>query len=56
MREHLDLVGIRNLGDALNGGKQKAFADIKDLTEAEGALIKARIEEGEIHKKDYRGG
>ncbi|MEW6117312.1 MAG: universal stress protein [Nitrospirota bacterium] len=47
----LDLTGVRNIGAVLDSGGSKAVSEIKDMAEAERALIKARLEEGEVHKK-----
>ena len=47
----LDLTGIKNIEDVLNSQGQKAMSDIKDMANTEGALIKARLEEGEVYKK-----
>ncbi|MBI5198744.1 MAG: universal stress protein [Nitrospirae bacterium] len=47
----LDLVGVKNIGDVLNGGRDKAVFEINDVAEAEGTLIKTRLEEGDIYKK-----
>jgi len=42
----LDLTGIKNLNDVLDDGGSKAIADISKITEAEGALVKTRLEQG----------
>ncbi|MBI5213005.1 MAG: universal stress protein [Nitrospirae bacterium] len=47
----LNLTGIKNIEDALNSEGAKAVAEIKDVAKAEGALIKTRLEEGEVDKK-----
>ena len=47
----LDLIGIRNIGDVLNNGKRRDLAGIGDVAEIEGALVKTRIEDGEISEK-----
>jgi len=47
----INLTGIKNLSDIFNSGSEKDASDIKKLAQAEGALIKARVEEGEIDKK-----
>ncbi|MBI4838921.1 MAG: universal stress protein [Nitrospirae bacterium] len=47
----LNLTGVKNIGDVLDSGGQKMVSEIKDIAETEGALIKTRLEEGEVHKK-----
>lgn len=47
----LNLVGIRNIGDVLDNGARKEIAAIGNIAKAEGALVKARIEEGEVPEK-----
>lgn len=47
----INLTGIKNIEDALNSGVSGAVSEIKDIAKAEGALIKARVEEGEVDKK-----
>lgn len=47
----LNLTGIKNIGDILDSGGEKAVSELKDLAESEGALIKTRLEEGDVHKK-----
>ena len=47
----LNLVGIKNISDVLDNGARKEAAEISDVAEAEGALVKTRIEEGEIPEK-----
>ncbi|RJQ47130.1 MAG: universal stress protein [Nitrospiraceae bacterium] len=47
----LNLTGIKNIEDILNSNGHQALSDIKATAEAEGALIKTRMEEGEVHKK-----
>jgi len=44
----LNLTGIKNLGDVLDDGGAKALAEAKELAEAEGALIKTRLESGDV--------
>ena len=44
----LNLTGIKNIGDVLDSGAQKAFQSIASAAEAEGALIKTRLEEGDV--------
>jgi nucleotide-binding universal stress UspA family protein len=47
----LHLTGIKNLEDALSSGVSGAVSEIKDIAKSEGALIKTRVEEGEVDKK-----
>lgn len=47
----LNLVGIKNIEDVLNSGCDKENAEINSIAETEGALIKTRFEEGDVHKK-----
>ncbi|MBI5057411.1 MAG: universal stress protein [Nitrospirae bacterium] len=47
----LNLVGVKNIEDVLNSGGQRAVSELKDIAEAEGALIKTRLEEGAPDKK-----
>ena len=47
----LNLTGIKNVEDVLNSEGPQVLSDIKNTAEAEGALIKTRLEEGNIHKK-----
>ena len=47
----LNLVGIRNIGDVLDSGGSKEVSEINKIAEAEGALVKTRLEEGEAYKK-----
>lgn len=47
----LNLTGIKNIADILDSGGEKVVSELKDLAESEGALIKTRLEEGDVHKK-----
>lgn len=47
----LNLTGIKNIGDVLNGDGRKVVFELINRAKAEGALVKARLEEGEVHKK-----
>ena len=47
----LNLTGIKNIEDVLDSEGRKVISDINSTAEAEGALIKTRLEEGDIHKK-----
>lgn len=47
----LNLTGIRDIGDVLNSGSDKDIAEIREIAESERALIKTRLEEGEVDRK-----
>ncbi len=47
----LDLTAIKNIEDVLTSGANKEIADIINVASAEKALVKTRIEEGEVHEK-----
>jgi len=47
----IDLTGIRNVGDVLGSGAASTLSEIKRIAESEGALIKTRIEHGEVDEK-----
>lgn len=47
----LELVGIRNISDVLDNGARKDAAEMEGIAKTEGALVKTRIEEGEIDEK-----
>ncbi|MBI5100934.1 MAG: universal stress protein [Nitrospirae bacterium] len=47
----LNLTGIKNLEDVFSNGSGRAVSEMFDVARSEGALIKARVEEGEIDKK-----
>jgi nucleotide-binding universal stress UspA family protein len=47
----LDLTGIKNIGDVLDGGGGETEAQIKEIAKQEGSLIKTRVEVGEAHRK-----
>jgi nucleotide-binding universal stress UspA family protein len=47
----LNLVGVKNIEDALYSGADKAVSEIKETAAAERALIKTRLEEGDISGK-----
>jgi nucleotide-binding universal stress UspA family protein len=44
----LNLTGIKNLHDVFDDGGGKALAEISRIAEAEGALIKTRLEAGDV--------
>ncbi len=47
----LSMVGVKDLGNALDSGGQKMIDEIKEIAKAEKALIKTRLEEGEAGEK-----
>ncbi|HSB31389.1 MAG TPA: universal stress protein [Candidatus Sulfobium mesophilum] len=47
----LNLVGVKNIEDVLDSGAAKAVSDIKETAAAERALIKTRLEEGDVSEK-----
>jgi nucleotide-binding universal stress UspA family protein len=47
----LDLTGIKNIEDVLDDGGAKAAAEIQEIADAEGALVKTRIEEGDVPQR-----
>jgi len=47
----LNLTGIKNIGDVLSSGADKDIAEIREIADSERALIKTRLEEGEVDKK-----
>jgi nucleotide-binding universal stress UspA family protein len=47
----LELVGIKNLDDLLDSGGQAAVDRINRTAKTEGALVKTRLETGEVHRK-----
>ena len=47
----LDLTGIKNLNDVFDDGGTRALTDIKRTAEAEGALIKTRLEQGDVPQR-----
>ena len=47
----LNLTSIKNIQDVLDSGVKKISAEIKDIAATEKALIKLRVEEGDIEKK-----
>ncbi len=44
----LNLTGIKNLGDVLDDGGARALAEVREMAEAEGALVKTRLESGDV--------
>jgi nucleotide-binding universal stress UspA family protein len=47
----LSLVGVKNIGDALNGNAKQITSEFEDVAKSERALMKVRIEEGDIPGK-----
>ncbi len=44
----LDLTGIKNLYDVLDDGGARTVSDVSKFAESEGALIKTRLEQGDV--------
>ena len=47
----LDLTGIKNLDDVLDDGGAGALADVREMAAREGALIKTRLEQGDVPRR-----
>ena len=47
----LDLTGVKNIGDVLESGVRRELAEIRNVAENEGALVRTRVEEGPVHEK-----
>jgi nucleotide-binding universal stress UspA family protein len=47
----LDLTGIKNVSDVLDDGGAKAVSEIREMADAEGALIKTRLEHGDVPQR-----
>lgn len=47
----LNLTGIKNIEDVLDDGGAKAAAEIAQVAETEGALVKTRLETGDVPQK-----
>jgi nucleotide-binding universal stress UspA family protein len=47
----LNLTGIKNLNDVLDDGGSAAVREIKKTAEAEGALVKTRLEQGDVPQR-----
>ena len=47
----INLVGIRDIDDALDSGGPREIAGLREIAEEEGALIKTRLEEGDVPQK-----
>ena len=48
---NIDLTGIKNLDDILDDGGARALTDVREMAAAEGALIKTRLEEGDVPQR-----
>jgi len=47
----LSMVGVRNIDGVLHSGADKEISEIIEVAKKEGAEVKVRLEEGEIHEK-----
>ncbi len=47
----LSMVGVKDIDGLLNSGAEKEISEIKEIAKTEGAKVKIRVEEGEIHEK-----
>ncbi len=47
----LNLTGIKNLDDVLDDGSSQAIAAVNRIAESEGALIKTRLEQGDVPQR-----
>jgi len=47
----LDLTGVRDVGDVLANGVGRDLAEIRGVADAEGALVKTRVETGAVHER-----
>ena len=47
----LNLTGIKNIDAVLDNGASKTVAGINNTAKSERALIKTRVEEGDVHKR-----
>lgn len=47
----LDLTGVKDIEEALAGGARQEFAEIRGIADAEGALVKNRVETGAVHER-----
>ncbi len=47
----LDLTGIKNIEDVLDDGGSKAATEIQRIADAEGALVKTRVETGDVPQR-----
>ncbi|MBI5196214.1 MAG: universal stress protein, partial [Nitrospirae bacterium] len=42
---------VKNIEDVLNSNCKREIAEMNSIADTEGALIKTRLEEGDIHRK-----
>ena len=47
----LNLVGIRNIREVLDGEGAKAIEEINEVVRAERCIVKTRLEKGKVHEK-----
>src|SRR6266498_5720693 len=47
----INLTGIKNIEDILNSDSRKEISEMNAAADKEGALIKTRVETGDVHKK-----
>lgn len=47
----LNLTGIKNISDVLDSGVAKALSNVQKTADTEGALVKTRVEEGDVSHK-----
>jgi len=47
----LELTGVKDVGDVLSNGVGREVAEIRGIADAEGALVKTRVEAGPIHER-----
>lgn len=47
----LNLTCIKNIGDVLDSGGERAISEFQNIAKAERMLIKTRLEEGKTHEK-----
>ena len=47
----LNLVGIRNIREVLDGEGAKAVEEINEVVRAERCMVKTRLEKGKVHEK-----
>jgi len=46
-----NLTGVKNMHDMLNDGATTALAEITESAEAEGVLVKAKLEQGDVPER-----
>ena len=47
----LDLTGVKDVEDVLTSGVAREVAEIRGIADAEGALVKTRVESGTVHER-----